>query len=205
MGRILRRATSTFSRIKELCGFGAAKVLYARVISIISSFSWKGRNFVHNSMYRRNIDGEKFDHVMQASFSDLTHSFTMFLQAMTPERSAVSCKSHGKHWATKISEFGHSLVVQREILFHNGCFPKAPNISHIFSHGEITCTTSKWWGNHLPYLDLMQAGDAMRWHHMQDYDPPPHAQIYVCVSVVFLPYIDEDRRASCRERVSSPV
>ena len=61
----------------------------------------KGEKFVHNSMYRRNIDGEKYDHVMQASFFDLTHSFTMFLLAMTPKRSFVSCKSHGKHWATK--------------------------------------------------------------------------------------------------------
>ena len=39
----------------------------------------KGEKYVHNSMSRRNIDGEKYDHVMQASFSDLTHSFTMFL------------------------------------------------------------------------------------------------------------------------------
>ena len=50
----------------------------------------KEETFVHNSMYRRNIDGEKSDHVMQASFSDLTHYFTMFLQDMTPKRSVVS-------------------------------------------------------------------------------------------------------------------
>ena len=113
------------------------------------------------------------------------------MQAMTPMRSDSSCKSHGKHWATKISEFGHSLVVQREIFFHDGCFPKAPNISHIFSHCEMTCAASKWWGNHLPYLDLMQAGDALGWYHMWDYDPPPHAQIYVYVYVVLLPYLDD--------------
>ena len=110
---------------------------------------------MHNSMYRRDLVGEKYDHVMQASFSDLTHSFTIFLQAMAPQRSVVSFKSHGKHWATAISKFGHSLIVQREILFHDGCFPKAPNISHIFSHGEMTCAKIKWWGDHLPHLDLM--------------------------------------------------
>ena len=26
---------------------------------------------------------------------------------------------------------------------------------------------------------------------MWDYDPPPHAQIYVCLYVVFLPYMDD--------------
>ena len=110
---------------------------------------------------------------------------------MAPRRSNVSCKSHGNHWATKFSELGHSLDVQRDIFYHYGCFPKAPNISHTFSHSEITWETSKWWGNHLPYLDLMQAGDALSWYHMWDYDPPPHAQIYVCVYVVFLPYHDD--------------
>lgn len=81
--------------------------------------------------------------------------------------------------------------MQREILFHDGCFPKAPNISHIFNHGEMTCTSSKWWGNHLPYLDIMQAGDALRWHHMWDYDPAPHAQIFVYMYVMMLPYLDD--------------
>ena len=107
---------------------------------------------MHNYMYRRNIDGEESDHVMQASFSDLTHYFTMILQAMTPKRSVVSCKSHGKHWATAICELGHSPAMKREIIFHDGCFPKAPNISHIFIHDEITCVESKWWEDHLPYL-----------------------------------------------------
>ena len=37
----------------------------------------------------------------------------------------------------------------------------------------------------------MQAGDALNWYHMWDYEPPPHAQIFVCVYVVVLPYIDD--------------
>ena len=134
---------------------------------------------MHNSMCMRNIVGEGYDRVKQDSFSDFPYYFTMFMQAMTPRRSDVSCKSRGKHWATKIYEFGHSLVVYREIFFHDGCFPKAPNISHIFSHGEMTCAAIKWWGNHLPNLDLMQVGDALCWYHMWDYDPPLHAQIFV--------------------------
>ena len=122
----------------------------------------KGEKIVHNSMFRRNIDGEKSEHVMQDLFSDLMYSFTMLLQAMTPKRSVVPYESHGKIWATANSERGHSPAMQKEIPFHDGCFPKAPNISPTFSHGEISCATSKWWGNHLPYLDLMQVGDALR-------------------------------------------
>ena len=121
----------------------------------------RGERSMHNSMCMRDIVGEEYDHVKQVSFSDFSHPFTMFMQAMTPRRSDVSCKSHGKHWATKISKLGHSLDVQREISFHDGCFPKAPNISHTFSHSEMTCAASKWWGNHLPHLDLMQAGDSL--------------------------------------------
>ena len=26
---------------------------------------------------------------------------------------------------------------------------------------------------------------------MWDYDPPPHAQIYVCIHVIMLPYLDD--------------
>ena len=130
---------------------------------------------MHNSMCMRGIFGEEFDHVKQVSFSHFSYPFTMFMQAMTPRRSDVSCKSHGKHWATKISKFGHSLDVQRDIFFHDGCFPKEPNISHTFSHSEISWVASKWWGNHLSYLDLMQVGYALCWYHMWDYDPPPHA------------------------------
>ena len=51
---------------------------------------------MHNSICRRDIVGEESDHVKQVSFSDLTYSLTMFMQAMTPMRSDVSCRSHGK-------------------------------------------------------------------------------------------------------------
>lgn len=103
----------------------------------------RGERSMHNSMCMRGIFREESGHVNQVSFSNFSYYFTVFMQAMTPIRSDVSHKSHGKHWATKISKFGHSLVVQREIFFHDGCFPKAPNISHTFSHGEMTCAASK--------------------------------------------------------------
>ena len=51
--------------------------------------------------------------------------------------------------------------------------------------------TSKWWEEHLPNLDLMQAGDALCWYLMWDYDPPPYAQISVCLYVLLFPYIDD--------------
>ena len=31
------------------------------------------------------------------------------------------------------------------------------------------------------------------WFHMWDYDPPPYAQIFVCIFIVLIPYIDDAR------------
>ena len=149
----------------------------------------RGERSMHHSICMRSIVGEESDHVKKVLFFDCTYSFTMFMQAMNLRRSNVSCKSHGKHWAARISEFGHSLDVQREIFYHDGCFTKEPKIYHTFSHSDITWAAIKWWGNHLPYLDLMHVGDALRWYHMWDYDPPPHAQISVYMYVVLLPYL----------------
>ena len=84
------------------------------------------------------------------------------MQAITPRRIIVPYKLHGQLWATKMSEHGHSLGEQREILFHDGCIPKAPNISHTFSHSEMTWAAIKWWENHLPHHDMMQSGDLLR-------------------------------------------
>ena len=130
---------------------------------------------MHNSMCMRNFDGERSDHVEKTLFFNLSHYFTMFLQDMTPERSERSCGSHDCQWANRNFELGHSLVVQREIPFHDGCFPKAPNISNIFMHVKVTHVANVWWDYHLPHLDPMKAGDALRWHHMWDFDPPPQA------------------------------
>ena len=110
---------------------------------------------------------------------------------MTPKGSEISCGSHGFWWANRNFEFGHSLVVQREIPFLDGCFPKAPNISDIFNYVKMTHAENVWWECHLPQLYLMQARDALSWHHMWDFDPPPQAQISICIYVVFLPYLDD--------------
>ena len=43
----------------------------------------------------------------------------------------------------------------------------------------------------MPHHDMMQSGDALRWFHMWDYDLPPYAQIYVCMYLILIPYIDD--------------
>ena len=80
---------------------------------------------------------------------------------MTPKGGERSCGSHIFLRANRNSELGHSLVVQREIPFHDGCFPKAPNISDISSYVEITYATNVWGECHFSHLDLMQAGGAL--------------------------------------------
>ena len=139
----------------------------------------RGDRSMHHSICMRRIGCEEHTHVNHVLFSDCMYSFTVYMQAMTPRRSIVPYKLHGQLWATKISESGHSVGGQREILFHDGGIPKAPNISHTFDHSEMTLAISKWWGNHLPHLDLMQSGDALRSFHMWDYDTPPYAQISI--------------------------
>ena len=64
---------------------------------------------MHNSMCMRDIVGKGPVHVKQVLFSYYRCSFTIFMQAMTPKRRNVSCKSHGNYWAIKILEFFHSM------------------------------------------------------------------------------------------------
>ena len=77
------------------------------------------------------------------------------MQAISPRKSILTLKLHGKLWAINIFEHGHSLGGYREMLYHCGCTPKEPNISHTFSDCEKTWVASNWWGNHLPYHYLM--------------------------------------------------
>ena len=37
----------------------------------------------------------------------------------------------------------------------------------------------------------MKASVALCWHHMWNFDPPPHVHISACIYVVLLPYIDD--------------
>ena len=96
---------------------------------------------MHNSMCVKDYDGKGFDHDKQVVFSDLLYSFAMFLEVMNPKGSKISCGSHGFLGAKENSEFGHSLDVQREIPFHDGCFPKAPKLCNTFSYVNLTHAT----------------------------------------------------------------
>ena len=117
---------------------------------------------MHHSIDRRRIVGEEHALSTYVLYFDFMHSYTMFLQAMTPRRSNIFCKPHGKYWVPNFFELGHSLGRIREIFHHDGCFPKAPNISHTYRYGEMVWVVSKWWEKHLPHLDLMRVGDALR-------------------------------------------
>ena len=97
---------------------------------------------MHLSLNRRKIIGERHDPVTHVFIYDFMHSYTMFLEVMAPRRSVRSYELLGQHWAPKISEFSHSLKRKREILKHDGCFPKAPNIYHTFSHGDMVWEAS---------------------------------------------------------------
>ena len=109
-----------------------------------SLFSFeRGDRSMHHSICLRRIVGEEHTHVNNVLIYDCMYYFTIYMQAMTLRRNISPYKLHGQLWATQIYEYGHSLRGQREILFHDGCIPKAPNISHTFSHGEMTWKASK--------------------------------------------------------------
>ena len=110
---------------------------------------------------------------------------------MSPKGGERSCGSHIFLRANRNSELGHSLVVQRDIPFHDGCFPKAPNIYDISSYVDMTYAENVWSECHMPHLDLKQARGALHWHHMWEFDPPLQGQISICIYVVLLPYLDD--------------
>ena len=99
---------------------------------------------MHNSMCLKDYDGRGFDHDKKVVFSDLLHSFAIFLQDNTPKGGERSCGSHSLLRANGNYELGHSLDVQREISFHDGCFPNAPNLCNTFSHVKVTHAAKVW-------------------------------------------------------------
>ena len=114
-----------------------------------------------NSMSMGGLYGKKFDLVEQVYFSNLAHSLTICMQAMAPTRSNITCKSHGKYGANRNFKAGHSLEVQREIIYHDGCFPKAPNEGFTFSHVKVTLAENMWREYHLSHLDLLKTRCAL--------------------------------------------
>ena len=98
----------------------------------------RGENPMPNSMCMGDLYGKESDLVEQVYFSNLAHSLTICLQAMAPTSSNITCRSHGNNEAKKNPKVGHSLEVQREIIHHDGWFPKAPNEGFTFSHVKVT-------------------------------------------------------------------
>ena len=74
----------------------------------LSIFKGGDRSKCHSICMRR-IVGKEHALVKHVLYYDCMHYFTMFMEAMAPRKSIISCKIHGQYWALKISEFGHSL------------------------------------------------------------------------------------------------
>ena len=115
------------------------------------------------------------DHVYMHNdlLNEYFHSFTIHVQDIVPRGSILPYKIHGQIWAINCVDHDHSLGGYRELIYHLGCAPKAPDITHLLKTCEKNMAASKWWGNHLPYHYLRQSGDILRWFHTWDYDPPP--------------------------------
>ena len=63
----------------------------------------RGDRSMHHSICIRRTVGEEHAHVRHILFFDCMHSFTMFMQAMAPRRSVISCKPHGQYWEDRKS------------------------------------------------------------------------------------------------------
>ena len=98
----------------------------------------RGEKPMPNSMCMGDLNGKESDLMEHVYFFDLTHSLTICMQAMAPTRSDITFRSYGIDEANKNSKAGHSLEVKREIIYHDGCFPKAPNEGFTFSHVKVT-------------------------------------------------------------------
>ena len=137
----------------------------------------RGEKPIPNSMCVGGLYGKKSNLVEQVYFYYLGNSLTICMQAMAPTKSNFSCRSHGKYGANKISKASHCLEMQREIFYHDGCFPKAPNESFTFSHVKVAYAANMWWEYHLSHSDLLRTRSVLRWYLMWDCDPPPHVHI----------------------------
>ena len=139
---------------------------------LVSTLYGKDLVFTHNDLY-----------------DEYLHSFTIHVQAIAPSRSIIPYKLNGQLGSTNIVEHVHSLGGYREMIYHSGCEPKAPNITHLLKSCEKTMRRIKCWGNHLPYHNLRQSRDILCWFHMWDYDPPPLLHLMFYVSLVLILYV----------------
>ena len=68
-----------------------------------------------------NTLGKKHAYENHSFLYHCMHSFTLYMQAMTPKRSVIPYKLHGQLWAKVVLKHGHSLDGLREILHHDRC------------------------------------------------------------------------------------
>ena len=83
--------------------------------------------------------------------NEYLRSFNIHVHAIAPSGGTLPYKLHGQIGAIKSVEHGHSLGGFRDITYHLGCNPLAPNITHFLQECEKTMAANKWWGNHLLY------------------------------------------------------
>ena len=109
----------------------------------LSYFGMRGDLSMDHSICMSRNFGEEHAYVHNVLFDKYLNSLTMNMQAIAPRRKIIPDKIHFQLWAINIFYHGHSLGGYREMLYHCGCTPKAPNIFHIFRNCEKTWETSK--------------------------------------------------------------
>ena len=112
----------------------------------LSSLGVRGELSMDHSICMRRAYGKEHIYVQDVLLHDYLHSFTMYMQAISLGRSILPYKLHGQLWAVNIVEREHSLGGYREMIYHSGCTPKAPKISHLFKTCEKVMAASNWWG-----------------------------------------------------------
>ena len=120
------------------------------------------------------------------------YSFTSCEQHIVPRRIIPSCILYYDVLEAICSiDVGHSSGGLWGMSHDSWCAPLAPNFTLKFPCCRMIVATNKWLEGHLLFFVLRQAGDALRWFHMWDYDPPPDCHMKTCFYLFLLPYIDD--------------
>ena len=105
---------------------------------LLSSLGMRGDLSMSHPIYVRKVYGKDLIFMYDDLYDEYLYSFTIHVQAIVPWGSILPYKFHGQIWAINIVEHGHSLGGYRAMIYHFGCTPKAPNISHLFKTCEKT-------------------------------------------------------------------
>ena len=97
----------------------------------LSSWGTRGDLSMSHSIYVSRVYGKDLVFMHNDLYDEYLHPFTIHVQAIVRRGSILPYKLHGQLWAIKYVEHGHSLGGYREMIYHSGCAPKAPNISHL--------------------------------------------------------------------------